>query len=63
MEAHLWGNVVRGPTEGSGLNTTNDTLLAEPKVCNLNVAFCIQHHIVKLQVAVDYPSTMQKEKS
>ena len=61
--SHLWCNIVRSATEGAGLVAAANTLLTEAKVCNLDVAVGIQHHIVQLQVTVDDAHTVQVQQT
>ena len=61
--SHLWCNIVRSATEGAGLVAATNTLLTEAKVCDLDVAVGIQHHVVQLQVTVDDAHTVQVQQT
>ena len=58
---HLWGNVVRGPTEGLSCFFSHYSLLAHPKICDLDVAILIQHDVIKLEVPVDDTLCMEED--
>ena len=53
---HLWGDVVRGTTEGARGQAFIHVLLTHAKVCYLDVAFGVQHHVVQLKI----PMVQQK---
>ena len=46
MGAYLWGDIIRGPTEGSGRDPLHHVLLAHPEVSDLDVPFGVQHDVV-----------------
>ena len=54
---HLWGDVVRGTTEGARGQAFIHVFLTHAKVCYLDVAFGVQHHVVQLQI----PMVQQKD--
>lgn len=49
-QGYLRCYVVWGPTEGSGCGPREDILFTHSKVCDLDVSFGIQHHIIQLEV-------------
>lgn len=50
MGPYLWGDVIWGPTEGSGRDPVHHVLLAHPEVRDLDVPLGVQHDVVQLQV-------------
>lgn len=54
IEYYLWCNIVRRSAESLCGLVVGDALLTHAKVGYLDVAVCVQEHIVQLQVAIDY---------
>lgn len=46
--AHLWRQVLRGPTEGLHGGRVCDPLFAKSEICDFYVAIFIQHQILQL---------------
>lgn len=47
---YLWGDVVRGPTEGPRCDSIHHVLLAHPEIGDFDMSFWIQHDVVQLQI-------------
>ena len=58
---NFWGNIVWGPTECLGSIPIQNSLLAQPKVCNLDVPLLVNHDVVQLEVPVDDTMTVEVE--
>lgn len=54
MQTHLRGNVVWRSTKSLCVNSIEHILFAHAKVCDLYMAFRVQHHIVQLQIPGNY---------
>jgi hypothetical protein len=52
--SYLWGQILRGATEGLGGVAPLDVLLAEPKISNLDMAVLIQQQVLQLNTQAFY---------
>ena len=50
MGFYLWCEKLWCATEGTSSVTITHPLLAEPKVCNLDVAFRVEEQVIQLEV-------------
>lgn len=51
--SHLRGDVVWRSTEGACRHALKHVFLTHAKVCDLDVAFGVQHYIIQLQISED----------
>ena len=58
---NLWGDVVWCPAKCLGGVPIHYALLAQPKVCNFDVALLVKHDVVQLEVPVDDPMAVEVE--
>ena len=49
---YLWCQKLWCATEGASSVTITHSLLAQPKVCNLDIALCVQEQVVQLEIPV-----------
>lgn len=62
-QGYLRCYVVWGPTEGSGCGPREDILFTHAKVCDLDVSFSIQHHVIQLEVPGRWEYKWELQKS